>query len=69
VKALLVLLVRTYRTLVAPLLPECCIYTPTCSEYALEAIQRHGAARGTALAFRRVLRCHPWARGGEDPVP
>lgn len=47
----------------------CCRYTPTCSQYALESIARYGAFRGSALALSRVLRCHPWARGGADPVP
>jgi len=68
-KQALILLVWLYRKTVAPLLPECCIYEPSCSGYALEALERHGAWLGSWLALRRVLRCNPWARGGEDPVP
>jgi hypothetical protein len=62
-------LLRWYKRSVSPLLPPSCRYTPTCSEYAVEAIERHGLARGTVLATRRVLSCHPFARGGYDPVP
>ena len=65
----LVRAVRGYRRYLSPLLPDSCIYSPTCSEYALEAIQKYGAARGSWLAFRRVLRCNPFRRGGYDPVP
>lgn len=60
---------RWYKRAVSPLLPPACRYTPTCSEYAAEAIERHGLGRGTFLAVRRVLSCHPFARGGYDPVP
>ena len=62
-------MVRGYRRYLSPLLPDSCIYSPTCSEYALEAIQKYGAARGSWLAARRILRCHPFHRGGYDPVP
>ncbi len=62
-------LLRWYKRAVSPLLPPACRYTPTCSEYAMEAIERHGFGRGTYLAARRVLSCHPFARGGYDPVP
>lgn len=62
-------LLRWYKRAVSPLLPPACRYTPTCSEYAMEAIERHGLGRGTFLAVRRVLSCHPFARGGYDPVP
>ncbi|HOP27702.1 MAG TPA: membrane protein insertion efficiency factor YidD [Candidatus Sabulitectum sp.] len=62
-------LIGLYRRAISPHLPPSCIYTPTCSEYAMEAIDRHGAARGTLLAIKRVCRCHPWHRGGYDPVP
>ena len=62
-------MVRWYRRYVSPLLPDSCIYSPTCSEYALEAIQKYGAARGSWLAFCRILRCNPFRRGGYDPVP
>jgi putative membrane protein insertion efficiency factor len=60
---------RLYRRLLSPLLPPACRYVPSCSEYALEAVERHGAWRGAALAVARVLKCHPLARGGYDPVP
>jgi putative membrane protein insertion efficiency factor len=62
-------LIRLYQLLVSPLLPPGCRYLPSCSEYAAEAIERHGAARGSWLALRRLLRCHPWGGSGYDPVP
>jgi uncharacterized protein len=62
-------LLRWYKRAVSPLMPPACRYTPTCSEYAMEAIERHGLGRGAFLAVRRVLSCHPFARGGYDPVP
>jgi len=68
-KRVVVYLIRAYRALVSPLLPPSCRYEPTCSQYALEAIERHGALKGGYLAARRILRCHPFARGGYDPVP
>lgn len=64
-----VALIRTYKTILSPLLPPACRFHPTCSEYALEAIRRYGLMRGAWLASRRVLRCHPWNPGGVDPVP
>lgn len=60
---------RLYKSAISPLLPPACRYTPTCSEYAYEAVERHGVLRGGWLATRRILRCHPFARGGHDPVP
>lgn len=65
----LVFLVRGYQRCISPLFPARCIYRPTCSQYALEAIQKYGAARGGLMALRRVLRCHPFHEGGYDPVP
>lgn len=66
---LLLLLVHGYRRLVSPLLPPRCRFAPSCSSYALDALQRHGAARGGWLAVRRIARCHPFHPGGYDPVP
>jgi len=61
--------IRAYRYLLSPWLGSSCRFEPTCSRYALDAIDRHGAAAGAYLAARRVLRCHPWCDGGVDPVP
>ncbi|MCH4053024.1 MAG: membrane protein insertion efficiency factor YidD [Atopobiaceae bacterium] len=62
-------LIRFYQKYLSPLHRPCCIYTPTCSQYALEAITKYGAAKGSWLAIRRILRCHPFHEGGYDPVP
>jgi putative membrane protein insertion efficiency factor len=69
VKTLLLLLVRAYQWLIRPLLGAHCRFHPSCSEYAKEAIERHGALAGSWLAARRVCRCHPYHPGGYDPVP
>src|ERR1700761_9458947 len=61
--------VRGYQLLISPLLPPACRFLPTCSEYAVEAIQRHGAWRGAMLTLLRLARCHPWGGSGYDPVP
>lgn len=61
--------IRSYKLFVSPLLPPACRYLPTCSDYAAEAIEKHGALRGVWLAARRLLRCHPWGGSGYDPVP
>ena len=65
----LVLIIRGYQLWVSPLLPAACRYYPTCSAYAIQALEKHGAARGTWLALRRIARCHPFRPGGYDPVP
>ena len=62
-------LLKIYKYLVSPLLPPACRFVPSCSEYAAEAVARHGCARGALLACWRLLRCNPLARGGYDPVP
>jgi putative membrane protein insertion efficiency factor len=58
-----------YRAVISPLKPPTCRYYPTCSEYAIEAIQKHGPLKGTWLGIKRVFRCHPWGGHGMDPVP
>ncbi|MFN2301026.1 MAG: membrane protein insertion efficiency factor YidD [Gammaproteobacteria bacterium] len=62
-------MINAYRWVISPVLGPHCRYHPTCSAYALEALDRHGAARGSWLAVKRVARCHPWHEGGVDPVP
>lgn len=61
--------VLLYRASISPLLPPSCRFTPTCSAYALEALRRHGALKGTWLTLKRLARCHPWGGSGYDPVP
>lgn len=68
-KRLLLGLIKAYRYLLSPLLGPSCRFYPTCSAYAVEAIDTHGALRGSWLAVRRILKCHPWHPGGIDPVP
>ena len=68
-KTILIAVVRVYRRVLSPLLPPSCIYTPTCSVYAEEALRKHGAFKGIVMATKRILRCHPWHSGGYDPVP
>jgi putative membrane protein insertion efficiency factor len=63
------MLIRGYQIMVSPLLPPSCRFTPSCSQYALEAVARYGALRGSWLAARRLARCHPFHPGGFDPVP
>jgi len=64
-----VLLVRAYQRAISPLFPATCRYVPSCSEYAVQALKRHGLLRGLMYAAARIVRCHPWAAGGDDPVP
>ncbi|NDZ13711.1 membrane protein insertion efficiency factor YidD [Variovorax sp. WS11] len=68
-KALLIGLVKAYRLLLSPWLGQGCRFEPTCSVYAIEALERHGAAAGSYLTLCRLARCQPWCQGGHDPVP
>ena len=65
----LVAVLRFYKRFISPMLPPACRFQPTCSEYAMEAVQHYGIFKGSFLAMRRLARCHPWSRGGFDPVP
>ena len=67
-KLLTLEMLRAYKWAISPLFPPSCRYVPTCSEYAMEAVERYGAVRGLLMASIRLLRCHPFARGGYDPV-
>ena len=67
-KALCIALIRFYQLIISPLFPQTCRFTPSCSQYALTALDRYGVARGLLLALRRLLRCHPFCEGGYDPV-
>ena len=66
---ILIIVLRGYQLVVSPCLGPCCRFHPTCSRYAIEAVRRHGALKGSYLTMVRLLRCHPWAAWGEDPVP
>lgn len=66
---LLIAIIRLYQGLLSPFLPPACRYTPTCSQYAIEALRKHGLWKGSWLTFRRLSRCHPWGSSGYDPVP
>ena len=68
-KRLLLAAIRFYRRQISPLRKPCCRYIPTCSEYALEAVEKYGPWKGSWLALKRLLRCHPFHKGGYDPVP
>ena len=68
-KRLMLALIRFYRRQISPALPPSCRFTPTCSQYAVEAIEKYGALKGGYLAIRRILKCHPLHPGGYDPVP
>lgn len=68
-RLLLIGLIKLYQWCISPMLGQCCRFYPTCSEYALEAVKKHGAMKGAWLAVRRVAKCHPWHRGGVDRVP
>jgi len=68
-KQLLLILIKFYQFFISPLTGQNCRYYPTCSAYAFEAVAKHGSLKGTALAVKRILRCHPFHAGGYDPVP
>ncbi|MCL8208517.1 MAG: membrane protein insertion efficiency factor YidD [Actinomycetia bacterium] len=68
-RRVLIGLIKAYQRMLSPLLPRVCRFYPSCSSYAIEAIERHGAWRGLGLALRRIGRCHPFHPGGYDPVP
>ena len=69
VSTILIVPIRFYQLCISPLFPGACRYTPTCSQYAVEAIKIHGPLKGSLLALRRIGRCHPWGGSGYDPVP
>ena len=69
IRKLLIAPIQFYRYVISPWLGYNCRFTPTCSAYAIEAIETHGALRGSWLTTGRILRCHPWCKGGHDPVP
>ncbi|MBN1463581.1 MAG: membrane protein insertion efficiency factor YidD [Paludibacteraceae bacterium] len=69
ISALLLLPIYFYKGAISPLLPQSCRYTPSCSEYAITAIKKHGPIKGLWLAVKRISRCHPWGGHGYDPVP
>jgi putative membrane protein insertion efficiency factor len=69
IRKIILWLIRFYQKAVSPYLPKSCRFYPTCSAYALEAVQKYGAVKGSFLAIKRILRCHPFREGGYDPVP
>lgn len=69
IKKIILGLISLYRRFISPMTPPCCRFTPTCSQYAYEAIQKYGVIKGGWLGLKRLLRCHPFSKGGYDPVP
>ncbi len=69
VRGLLLSIIRGYQLAISPFLPHCCRFSPTCSEYAMEAIRQFGAGHGSWMSIRRIAKCHPFHEGGFDPVP
>ena len=67
-KKILLLLVKFYQFYISPLFPPTCRFTPTCSAYFIQAVEKYGAFKGTYLGIKRILRCHPWSKGGYDPL-
>ncbi|MBS0625057.1 MAG: membrane protein insertion efficiency factor YidD [Verrucomicrobia bacterium] len=68
-KTIVLFLIRVYQAAISPFVGHCCRFFPTCSEYALECVEKHGALKGSWLAFKRVMKCHPFHKGGSDPSP
>ena len=68
-KKIFIGLIRVYQRFISPLFPPSCRYYPTCSNYSVQAIQKHGAIKGSLMGIARILRCHPFVKGGYDPVP
>lgn len=62
-------IIRIYQKVISPLFPSCCRFTPTCSQYTIEAIKKYGLGKGTFLSIKRILHCNPYSKGGYDPVP
>ena len=69
ISELLIIIIKFYKLVLSPLLPSACRFYPTCSVYAIDALQRHGLVKGLFLSVKRILRCHPFCEGGYDPVP
>ncbi len=69
IKEFLISLIRFYQNAISPLIGPTCRFTPTCSQYTIEAIEKYGVAKGVFLGIKRILRCNPFSKGGEDPVP
>lgn len=68
-KRFLIILIRAYQLFLSPVMGSHCCFYPSCSHYSKEAIEKHGVLKGLALTFARIARCHPWSKGGYDPVP
>ena len=68
-KFILILPIKLYQILISPLIGPSCRFTPTCSSYAIEAIKKHNLIKALYLSFKRILKCHPWGKSGDDPVP
>nr|WP_073021294.1 membrane protein insertion efficiency factor YidD [Clostridium sp. YIM B02506] len=67
-KRILIILIKFYKRFISPMMRSNCIYIPTCSQYAIDAIEKYGAIKGSFMAIKRILRCHPFHKGGYDPV-
>lgn len=65
----LIFLVKIYQSIISPLFPPTCRYAPTCSEYAIQSLKKHGLIKGVYLSIKRVVKCHPWGGSGYDPIP